>query len=802
MLATWNKPMTHLAPSRRPRRQFLRDAALVAGGGVLVGCHSLRSPTPVSREPASGVALLPKGAAPAPVSFPHFPTRLHAVIWRNWSLVPVERLARTVGARPGDLRRLAAAMGLPPQRPISADQQRRSFITVIRRNWHLLPYDQLLQLLDSTPEALAYTLREDDFLFVKLGNLKPECPPVRWQPSDAAARAREQEIARVIREEFPGGLRAPAEPLFGFLEPLCTPVPALRSPRPPGHVPIRFCYSYFALYGDPLLDTATDPYPDGYLSQLAAVGVNGVWLQGVLSRLAPFPWEPAQSADWEKRLENLRRLVARARHHGVGIWLYLNEPRTQPRRFFERYPDVQGVSEGDYATLCTSHPDVQRFLVESVATICRTVPDLAGFFTITASENLTNCWSHGGGAQCPRCRDRHPGAVIADVNQRIQEGLDRASTSARLIAWDWGWADAWVETAIASLPPATTLMSVSEWSLPIERGGVRTEVGEYSISAVGPGPRARRHWELARRRGLATLAKIQAGNTWELSAVPYIPAVANVARHAANLAHEGLGGLMLGWTLGGYPSPNLEVVAAVDDLVKSEGRPEDPAPLAERALQVVATRRFGKGWAESAAEAWCLCSRAFSEFPYHGGLVYNAPLQVGPANLLWETPTGYRATMVGIPYDDLEAWRAIYPADTFCGQLEKVAEGFQAALELLRRPLTAPRTPDQERAWKSEQRVVEAAGLHFRSVANQARFVMARQAATGSTTPQARSQWRVLIQEEIRLAKRLHELQSRDSRLGFEASNQYYYVPLDLVEKVLNCRHLLDRHSLGGTPAP
>jgi hypothetical protein len=33
----------------------------------------------------------------------------------------------------------------------------------------------------------------------------------------------------------------------------------------------------------------------------------------------------------------------------------------------------------------------------------------------------------------------------------------------------------------------------------------------------------------------------------------------------------------------------------------------------------------------------------------------------------------------------------------------------------------------------------------------------------------------------------------KDSRLGFEASNQYAYVPLDLVEKVLNCRELLDR---------
>ena len=78
-------------------------------------------------------------------------------------------------------------------------------------------------------------------------------------------------------------------------------------------------------------------------------------------------------------------------------------------------------------------------------------------------------------------------------------------------------------------------MSVSEWGMPIKRGGVETTVGEYSISTIGPGERARRRWELARARGLRTVAKVQCGNTWELSAVPYIPAVANVARHAANL---------------------------------------------------------------------------------------------------------------------------------------------------------------------------------------------------------------------------------------------------------------------------
>ena len=30
--------------------------------------------------------------SPKPLDFPHFPTRWQAVLWRNWGLVPVERL--------------------------------------------------------------------------------------------------------------------------------------------------------------------------------------------------------------------------------------------------------------------------------------------------------------------------------------------------------------------------------------------------------------------------------------------------------------------------------------------------------------------------------------------------------------------------------------------------------------------------------------------------------------------------------------------------------------------------------------
>jgi hypothetical protein len=745
------------------------------------------------------VSDLPSGTAPPPVPFPHFPDRLHAFVWRNWTLVPLERLARVLAAEPEAVRALGRAMGLPDPPAVTEDQWRRSPITLIKRNWHLLPYEQLLQLLDWTPEELDYVLREDDFLYIKLGRLKPHCAPLRYAPPEAPARARAGEIARTVRQEFGEGAGLSEEPLFAFVSQLSGPAVGTerggagareRGGGKEAFSP-RFCYSYFALYGDPLLDADADPYPDGYLARLAAAGVDGVWLQGVLYKLAPFPWDMQLSLRHEERLANLRALIERANRHGIGIYLYLNEPRSMPLTFFEAHPDVKGVTEHEFAALCTSSPEVQQYLTASVASLCRAAPELAGLFTITASENFTHCWSHHRGAECPRCGPRGAAAVIAEVNSLVREGIRQSGSKTGLFAWDWGWPDDEAEAIIRGLPQDVALMSVSEWNLPIKRGGVESIVGEYSISAVGPGPRARKHWAIARERALKCIAKIQASCTWELSAVPYIPAVANVARHIANLREAGVDGLMLGWTLGGYPSPNLEVVSEMSG---------DASLNPEEAMERVARRRFGEELAAPVVRAWNEMSAAFSEFPYHIGTVYQAPLQAGPSNLLWERPTGYRATMVGFPYDDLNSWRQVYPANVFISQLAKVADGFLRAVRTLRdasrrNPEVSP--SDETRALAAEVGVAIAATLHFRSVASQSRFIQARDAlAAARSAEEARPLCAALhevLDGEIADARSVYALQVADSRIGFEASNQYYYVPLDLVEKVLNCRDLLDR---------
>ena len=744
-----------------------------------------------AQGPVAAVAL-PEGSAPAPIVSRHFPDRVHEFVWRNWNVVEPAKLAAILNTSVENVHALAGSMGLPPAGTIPPEMKSRGYITLIRRNWHLLPYNQLLALLDMTPERLAFALREDDFLWIKLGGLKPKCEPIRYQPPDEAARVRAAEIRRVVEREFGPELRRPAEPRFEFVRKLSAPLNSFSPPKPREDEPIslRMVYSYLALYGDPLLHPDLDPYPDGFLQRLSAVGVNAVWLHVVLRDLAPGGTAfPGFGLDHERRLANLRILVERARKHGVGVFLYLNEPRAMPAAFFKNHPELGGVRENEFTALCTSHPAVRQWMAEALAHVFRQVPDLGGIYAITASENLTSCASHGAWQSCPRCRSRTDADIIAEVAVVLEEGVHRAAPKASVILSDWGWkghGDA--PDIIARLPKSVWLMSVSEWNLPIERGGVRSQVGEYSISSVGPGPRALKHWAAAVQAGAKPAAEIQFNNTCEIATIPYLPVLDLVAEHLHNLASVRLHGMLIGWTMGGHPSPNFQLAQQFN---------RTPAPDVAAALDALARARFGAEGAPHARKAWTLASAAFRQYPFHVGVVYTSPIQWGPANPLYPSKTGYHATMWGLPYDDLEGWRGPYPAEVFAAQFGKVAAGFELAMTELQ--LALGKAPSAQRAAAEDDlRFARAAAIHFQSVANQARFVLARDTLDPSAptlTPEARRRWQVevrrCLESEIALARQLYSLTREDSRIGFEPSCHYFYLPLDLVEKVVNCRWLL-----------
>ncbi len=749
------------------------------------------------------------GAEIKPLVSPYFPDRLHEVVWRNWQLVEPARIARTVDTTEATVREIASSMGLPAVTRISPRWRERGFITIVRRNWHLLPYEQLLVLLDMTADELAFALREDDGLFVKLGGGKPRCERVTYTPPDDRVRQRTAEMRRIIADHFGDLAVQGAEEPFAFVDAFAgdgghseAAAPAV---IPSVDDPPRFLFSYCATFGDPLADETLSSWPEGLLRELAASKVNGIWLHVVLRQLAPGGDDfPEFGAGHERRLQNLRRLVARAARHGIAVYLYLNEPRAMPLAFFAKRPEMVGVpdtkfgAKGEFRAMCTSDPRVNRWLSNALEHVFAKVPGLGGVFTITASENLTNCASHGGSEKeaagprgsgyhaCPRCSRRDPDAIIAEVNAAIAEGVHRGSPRARVIAWDWGWnshGDA--PGIIEKLPKDVSVMSVSEWALPIERGGVKAVINEYSMTAPGPGPRAERHWALARQAGLGTVAKVQLNNTWELSAVPALPVMDLVAQHCLNLDRLQVGGLMMSWSLGGSPSLNLKIAARFA---------EQPEATVESVLDGLARERYGSAAAASARKAWTRFSRAFMEFPSHIKVGYFGPQQHGPANILHRVPTGQKASVIMFCYDDFDGWRGPYPRDVFAAQMRKVADGWSEGLLELERAVEAADT-DRRRAAEADLLVARAAGLHFASAANQAHFIIARdtygQRGLGDAARrQAREQMLQLLDQEAELAKQLFALCRADSRIGFEPSNHYYYVPLDFVEKILNCEHL------------
>lgn len=755
----------------------LRLSLIVLG---ILGCGTAAS------VQDNGEALLPTGGAPAALQAPYFPSRMHEFIWRNWRAAPQAAIAKILGATVEQVAAIGGSMGLPPDAAPEDAMRSRGYLTLIRRNWHLLPYPQLLELLDMTPQRLSVMLREEDFLWVKLGRLKPACEALRYHEPTPEEQVRAAEIREIVSGDFGDALRQRGEPRFDFVRQLAA-LPAA-APQDNGG-PRRIVYSYVSVYGDPLLDPSLDPYPDGFLARLAAAGINGVWLQGVLRDLAPGGAAfPEFGAHCEERLQNLRALVGRAKRFGIEIYLYINEPRAMPAAFFEKHPDVAGVHEAELTALCTSAPEVRQWLGDALAHVFREVPGLGGVYTITASENLTNCASHGDWKPCPRCSGRSEADIITEVNAVIAEGVHRGAPDARVLVSDWGWrGHGEASDMVARLPKDTWLMSVSEWNLPIERGGVQSLVGEYSISAVGPGPRSRSHWKAARAAGLKAGAEIQFNNTCELASVPYLPVLDLVAEHCANLQPFALDAYFIGWTMGGHPSPNLDVPRRFA---------EQLGATVDSVLDGAARARFGNAGAPLARKAWSAYSRAFREYPFHVGVVYTSPVQWGAANPLYAVKTGYSATMWGIPYDDLDGWRGPYPPRIFAEQFDKLARGWaDGDVALAEAVAAAPETLRVAAA--ADLRYARAAGIHFQSVANQVRFVSARDALISATNDADRAvlkaEIKKVLESEIVLAKRLFALTLEDSRIGFEPSCQYFYLPLDLVEKVMDCRWLLAR---------
>lgn len=720
-----------------------------------------------------------------PIAPAAFPDVLSAYVFRNWGLVESQTLADAIGAKREDVVGIAEEMGLRRDVKVSPLWKTLGYVTILRRNWHLVPYSQLMVLTGKSRREMRYALTEDDYLESKLGMPKPSCPRLEYSEALAAkGRAARLEIRRKLAEE--GALPADGDdgdPRFSFLEKFGGLKPLPGDGRK-AQFDLRMVYPFSADYGDVVGDDSLASCPEGLFADLAARGVNAVWLHAVLSELTTDPAYPEFGTQAARRTTNLRRIVSLAGRHGVRVILYINEPRAQPSTFFDR-PGREGMRgsrrtrRGNaYCCMCTRHPETLRWLRDSMAQLFRNVPNLGGVFTITMSENDTHCASaFDANNTCGRCKGRPYSEFILAVNEAIYDGVRSVSPDAHVIFYDTAWPDDAVRTVVPKLPKGGRLVLWSEKLLPFRQAGLDLLVNEYSISHPGPAPRAFPLWTAAREAGLKADAKLQVNTSWEMCATPYLPAMDLVAEHIGNLATNGIDGLMLSWSLGGFPSPNLALV----DRFRGGGNDIDAI------LDGLAGDLYGVSAAGAVRAAWKRYSDAFRNYPIQWQTVYYSPVQLGPANLLYPVKTGWNATMVNTAYDDLKRWTDGYAANrgAWIGLMEAVAEGFDEGDRLWREAVGGMSGAARDVALR-EQSFFRAATLHFRSAADQARFIEARDGGDAVRMGD-------VARRELATAKEMLGLVLRESAIGYESSNRYMYVPNDMREKILVCRQLLGK---------
>ena len=683
------------------------------------------------------------------------PTDWQNVIFINYGKVRTDILASVLRTDEKTVIAEAERMGLGKIR-YDDNWRKCGYVTTIRNNWHLLSYKQIAALLEMTDDELEYILFHEDFLFIKLGQIKPDTGEVYYFPLTAEQRAATDKVCKLVLHEY--------------IEPTCRPFDFFANTQKSCIAPVSslgetVIYNYCSRYGDILLDGDFGAFSDELLAAYSSCGVTGIWFEGLLSRLANHPFGGGDGKQLIRQ-KNLRTLCEKCAAYGIRIFLYFNEPRAMKTQLMPE--KLRGNTDEDgYSALCISTPEVREYLISATEELCRAVPKLGGIITITMSENFTHCGSRKGPLNCPRCKAAGAPKLAATVNNLIAEGARRAGGNVRVIAnlWGWsafcGWDDAMQHEGISALDKDVEVLIVSEYGKDIEKGGVKCTVIDYSISNIGPAKSNVELLKFAEAKGHKVWAKIQINTSWECSAVPCIPAYNLVAEHLNNLATLGITDFMGSWTLGGYPSSTLKLSSTYrgkngvdyDGFLKGE---------------------FGEH-AKAVKNTVDKFSSAFREFPFSVDVLYYAPHNLGGGEMWSSELIDLPSTMVGFSYDDTETYTVPYGEKIYISQMRKVVNGFKEAAADL------SKISADGNSFSELRLGVNGALLQYEAALNHVEFTIEKKAGFPNKEKALE-----ILDREYDCVRRLYSLISSDARMGFEATQHYYYNENTLLLKLIN----------------
>lgn len=395
------------------------------------------------------------------------------------------------------------------------------------------------------------------------------------------------------------------------------------------------------------VEVADRAYGAETLRQLADLGFNGVWIRMVNRRLLKHPKYPTFGDQADACLPALRRVIERADKCGIKVYAYQQEPLGLPTAdpFWKEHPELAGATYNHQepftsaytpmTAFCTSTHAGRDYVEESSERLLRELPGLGGIITITASEFIAHCYSkyfpdrgmhhgdkHQEALRCPRCRERHPSEVVAEILNRMRAGMDHVRKDVPLIAWNWSWQS-------FEPDPQPRILSQLEKRIEIlidfERGGYKiapdgniTFIDEYALSYAGPSERFLRLKMECDRQQRKVHAKLQIGTTHEVATVSNLPLIGNLLEKTRSFKKLTLAGFLGCWSFGLLPSLNLR---AFNFFLSSEC----PSKR-EEALVTLAQKEFPGCDAGKVVEAREKFGEAFDHYPFSVPFLYFSPI--------------------------------------------------------------------------------------------------------------------------------------------------------------------------------
>lgn len=370
---------------------------------------------------------------------------------------------------------------------------------------------------------------------------------------------------------------------------------------------------------------------------------------------------------------------------------------------------------------------------------------------------------------------------------------------------------------IGRYPDGVTPLITWENGKGFERDGERGYLKDYAINEAGPSEVAAAQIEAARRRGMKVYAKADTFASWQYGTFPYLPFPQQWYARYEGLEKYRIDGAMESWSYGFKPN----FVAELRAWYSWTGAP----PLNEL-LRAIARREFGPGSEDLALTAWDHFSKAIRLVPDTGPNMgtnnsIGAPFffqKPKPRAIVvehsWSVP-GIQAGGVSVSaywpfapdrvilvpdfsnHSNVAAeYAAPFSLPVFnkylllaAGEMEKGLESYRQAA--IRAPADKRKSAFREvllaeqlqRMMRSDQAILAFEDL---------RLELAK-AAGKTERALITGRMAAILREELARTRAARDTQMRDSRLGYEWEQDYFYTPDVLAEKIQQIQTALDR---------